>query len=208
MLGFAHRGGMADAPENTLEAFAKALAAGATGLESDVWLDADGTPVLHHGPPHRERETPLSLAGLFRECGTSFDLSLDMKGPGTAERTVAVARAAGFDLSRLWLCGGQGSCVSWRAYDPRIRLVTPLGWRDALFAPEATLARIAADRIDAVNLRHGRWTKRMVKQAQAAGLLAFAWDVNTRWGLWLARRRGVDGVYSDHVRLLVSASGR
>lgn len=203
MIGFAHRGGMADAPENTLEAFSKALAAGATGLESDVWLDAEGTPVLHHGPPHLERETPLSLAGLFRECGTAFDLSLDMKGLGTAEKTVAVARAAGFDLTRLWLCGGSGSCVLWRAYDSRLRLVTNVRWRDALLAQEATFSRIAADGIDAVNLRHGRWTKRMVARAHAAGLLAFAWDVNTRGGLWLARRRGVDGVYSDHVRLLV-----
>lgn len=207
-LGFAHRGGMADAPENSLQAFRSALQRGATGLESDVWLDADGEPVLHHGPPNKQRQVPLSLADLFRACGTSFDLSLDMKGVGTAERTVAVARAAGFDLSRLWLCGGSGSCVSWRAYDARIRLVTDLRWTDALFAQQATFARIAADGIDAVNVRHGRWTKTMVDAAHEAGLLAFAWDVNTRLGLWLALRRGVDGVYSDHVRLLVRCSGR
>ena len=47
-LLFAHRGGRAHAPENTLEAFALALRLGATGLESDVWCSADGVPVLHH----------------------------------------------------------------------------------------------------------------------------------------------------------------
>lgn len=198
---------MADAPENTLEAFHKALAGGAGGLESDVWLDADGDPVLHHGPPHKERGVPLSLAGLFQACGTTFDLSLDLKGPGTAEQTVAVARAAGFDLSRLWLCGGSGSCVSWLALDPQIRVVTDMRWRDALFAQEATLARIAADGVDAVNLRHGRWTTGLVDRAHAAGLLAFAWGVNTRWGRRLVLRRGVDGFYSDHVRLLVDSPG-
>jgi len=202
VLGFAHRGGMADAPENSLEAFTKALAAGATGLESDVWLDVAGEPVLHHGPPHREREVPLSLAGLFAACGTAFDLSLDLKGPGTAEATLSVAKAAGFDLSRLWLCGGWGSCASWRHLDPTVRLVTDMRWRDALLHAEPVLRRIAADHIDAVNLRHGRWTKALVDKAHAAGLLAFAWDVNTRWGMRLVLRRGVDGIYSDHVRLL------
>ena len=45
---FAHRGGCADAPENTLEAFSHSVALGVTGLESDVWLSADGIPVLSH----------------------------------------------------------------------------------------------------------------------------------------------------------------
>lgn len=48
MIGFAHRGARAYAPENTLEAFALALKLGADGLESDVWLTADGVPVLDH----------------------------------------------------------------------------------------------------------------------------------------------------------------
>src|ERR671917_2729199 len=45
---FAHRGARAQAPENTLEAFTLALRLGATGLESDVWLTADGEAVLDH----------------------------------------------------------------------------------------------------------------------------------------------------------------
>ena len=45
-IGFAHRGASAHAPENTLEAFELAVRLGAGGLESDVWLTADGVPVL------------------------------------------------------------------------------------------------------------------------------------------------------------------
>ena len=45
---FAHRGARAHAPENTLEAFTLALRLGATGLESDVWITADGEAVLDH----------------------------------------------------------------------------------------------------------------------------------------------------------------
>ena len=47
-IGFAHRGARAHAPENTIEAFSLALKLGATGLESDVWVTADGVPVLDH----------------------------------------------------------------------------------------------------------------------------------------------------------------
>jgi glycerophosphoryl diester phosphodiesterase len=43
-----HRGASADAPENTLAAFALALEQGADGVELDVQLCADGVPVVMH----------------------------------------------------------------------------------------------------------------------------------------------------------------
>jgi glycerophosphoryl diester phosphodiesterase len=47
-LVFAHRGGCALGPENTLAAFDRGLAAGADGLELDVHLSADGIAVVCH----------------------------------------------------------------------------------------------------------------------------------------------------------------
>jgi len=47
---FAHRGGCALAPENTLAAFENGLRLGADGLELDVRLSADGVPVVVHDP--------------------------------------------------------------------------------------------------------------------------------------------------------------
>src|SRR3954463_5055761 len=88
-LGFAHRGASAHARENTIGAFRLALAMGAPGIETDVWMTADDVPVLHHDGTVRRR--PLStmrlgdlppwlprLADLFDGCGTDFDLSLDL----------------------------------------------------------------------------------------------------------------------------------
>src|SRR5438105_4033328 len=98
-IGFAHRGAKAHARENTLEAFGLALALGASGLESDVWLTADGVPVLDHDGIVRTRGRRRSLADLrrdelpesipalgdlYRACGTDFELSLDVKDPETA----------------------------------------------------------------------------------------------------------------------------
>jgi glycerophosphoryl diester phosphodiesterase len=47
-LVYAHRGGAALRPENTLEAFDHGLAVGADGLEFDVHLSRDGVVVVHH----------------------------------------------------------------------------------------------------------------------------------------------------------------
>ena len=47
-LVFAHRGGMALGPENTIQTFDAGMKAGADGLELDVHLAADGVVVVHH----------------------------------------------------------------------------------------------------------------------------------------------------------------
>ena len=47
-LVFAHRGGSALAPENTIAAFDNGLALGADGLELDVRFSRDGAVVVHH----------------------------------------------------------------------------------------------------------------------------------------------------------------
>jgi glycerophosphoryl diester phosphodiesterase len=79
-LVFAHRGGAALAPENTLVAFDAGLAAGADGIELDVRLSRDGVAVLIHDPtlerttdgtgPVEER-TASELAGL--DAGFRFE---------------------------------------------------------------------------------------------------------------------------------------
>jgi glycerophosphoryl diester phosphodiesterase len=57
-LVFAHRGGSALAPENTMAAFVNGLAIGADGLELDVHLARDGVVVVHHDRL-LDRTTPL-----------------------------------------------------------------------------------------------------------------------------------------------------
>src|SRR5829696_2424435 len=47
-LVFAHRGGAALRPENTIVAFDHGLSLGADGLEFDVHLSRDGVVVVHH----------------------------------------------------------------------------------------------------------------------------------------------------------------
>ena len=104
-IAFAHRGASAHARPNTLEAFRLGLRLGATGLESDVWLTADGIPVLDHDGRvrHGVRRRPIatmaradlpphipSLDELYAECGADYELSLDLKDQAAANATFAV----------------------------------------------------------------------------------------------------------------------
>src|SRR5262249_55016216 len=59
-LAFAHRGGSALAPENTISAFDNGVALGADGLELDVHLSREGVVVVHHD---RTLERPTTLSG-------------------------------------------------------------------------------------------------------------------------------------------------
>src|SRR5436190_12871054 len=59
-LVFAHRGGSALAPENTMAAFDNGLHLGADGLELDVRLSRDGVVVVHHD---RTLERTTGLTG-------------------------------------------------------------------------------------------------------------------------------------------------
>jgi glycerophosphoryl diester phosphodiesterase len=222
-ITFAHRGGRADAPENTLAAFRRALEMGATGLESDARLAADGEVVLVHGPTVRAglrrlkiRSLPAArlaelgvprLADLYAEIGADFELSLDLKEPGLARPIVALARSAGA-LDRLWLCARElPELESAREADPDVRLVHSMGRRaygDALERHASTLARAG---IAALNLREAEWSLGLVTLTHRFGLQAFAWDVQEYRRMRAVLEMGVDALYSDHVERMVAAVG-
>lgn len=220
VIGFAHRGAPgAGVRENTLPAFRAAQEAGARALESDAWLAADGTPVLVHDGylgrwPRRRMLTALSpdrlppwlptLAQLYETCGTSAELSLDVKDIGAAAAMVRVAQDAGA-AGRLWLCGSTDELRAWRRLDPEVHLVASTQLRRGPAGPVAD--DVAAAGGDVVNLRWPEWTAEHVAEVHARGLLAFAWDVQQRELLDRLVGWGIDGVYSDSVRLLVDALG-
>jgi glycerophosphoryl diester phosphodiesterase len=216
-IGFAHRGARAHAPENTLEAFRLALKLGATGLESDVWLTADGVAVLDHdGKVRRKRIDRVDRAALpdhiptlpelFEACGTDYHLSVDVKDPAAAGPTVAAARAAGFDLSRLWLCHHDWKEVaSWRALAPDVRLVDSTRLRRITEGTERRAATLAEAKIDAINLHATDWTGGLTTLFHRFEVHAFGWDAQYERVLADLLHMGVDAVYSDHVDRMMAA---
>lgn len=223
-IGFAHRGARAHAPENTLDAFRLALRLGATGLESDVWLTADGEAVLDHDGVvrHGLRKRPIrelsraqlpphipTLEELYAAVGP-IELSLDVKDPAAFDRVVEVASGAGSDaLARLWLCHHDWRQVaSWRQSNDVVHLVdsTFLGYMR--HGPERRAAQLADAGIDAVNLHHTEWTGGTVALFHRFDVLCFGWDAQHDRVLDELLDCGLDGVYSDHVDRMVDALRR
>lgn len=219
---FAHRGARAHAPENTIEAFSLALKLGASGLESDVWLTADGVPVLDHDGivrlGRRKRaigetsraELPAhipTLAELFERCGSGFDLSLDLKGAGSGEAVVAVVKdVAPSLLPRLWLCSPTWQeLVPLRSLDPTVKLVDSTRLAKIKEGMERRMATLAEHGIDAVNLHHSDWSGGMVALTHRFERYALGWDLQQERVLRTAFRMGLDGVFSDWVDRMIDA---
>ena len=113
---FAHRGLAVEAPENTLLAFAKALALGVLYLETDVHASSDGVVMISHDPDlgrltgRETRIDQLTAAELqridlgegqtFTTLAAALDafpearFNIDIKAMAAAAPTVDVIRAA------------------------------------------------------------------------------------------------------------------
>src|ERR1700743_1165116 len=75
-MNIAHRGGAQLMPENTLAAFADALARGCDGVELDVQLSRDGMVIVHHDFRLMKDVARKDGVWLTRSCPRIKDLTL------------------------------------------------------------------------------------------------------------------------------------
>ena len=223
-ITFAHRGARAHAPENTLEAFELALRLGATGLESDVWMTADGVAVLDHDGVVKSgvRKRPISeferaalpehiptLRELLQTCGTDYALSLDLKDPSSAGAIVEVINEVDATLSeRTWLCEPSlNRVIELRESfgDAPIRLLQTTRLERIEGTPERRAEYLARHRIDGINLHRTDWNGGLVALFHRFGLVTFGWDMQHEHELRTGLRMGLDAVYSDRVDVMADA---
>jgi glycerophosphoryl diester phosphodiesterase len=212
-IAFGHRGARAYAADNTLESFELALTLGANGLESDVWLTADGEAVLDHDGivPRRFGRTATiatvdraqlpahipSLDDLLECVGGNLHLSLDLKDPAAGQ--VVVDTVARFDaglLERTWLCS-----PDWRSLLPLrgqgVRLIDSTRLVRIKEGPERRAATLAREGIDGINLHHSDWSGGLVALFHRFERVAFGWDMNHDNVMATGLRMGLDAVYCD-----------
>ena len=217
----AHRGASGEEPENTLRAFARALAQGATWLELDVHHVHGRVLVIHDDTLERTTNGAGRLSDHALEALRALDagrgqripfleeilelsagrarLNIEIKLPDALTATVAVLQDA--------LAAG-----SWR---PEQFLLSSFDWdqlgraRDlepavpiALLAGKEAASKVveAAVRLGAEAIHVSRWLARagFVAAAHACGLAVRVYPVNLRWEFDLMHRIGVDGVFTDH----------
>ncbi len=221
ILGFAHRGARAHAPENTLESFVLARRMGATAIETDVWCTADGVVVVDHdgNVALGGRKVPIitlpvsalprhipTLADVMATIGDDVDLSIDVKDATASFETLRVTLAsAGASPRRVWLCHPDLSVLQGiRNMSDEVRLVGSIKRRRVSLDPACAPDRLADMGIDVLNMRGDTWTPGLIARCHRVGLLAFAWNVQRTWHMRRLASWGIDGLYSDHTDRLVA----
>lgn len=200
MLVLAHRGVHDDADENTLDAFAAAVASGADGIETDVRLSKDGLPVLFHDPKLRRRKVAsmtraeLSRAAGFRvptleEAMRRFDVlwDVEIKSKDAVDATLAVLRRLA-DTRRFFVTSFRRDVL---------RRVAASGLAETgLIVERAPLGpRRAPGEI--VVWRFPIATARRVQRAKDRGQRVFVYGPITRLQHERCAARGADGIITD-----------
>jgi glycerophosphoryl diester phosphodiesterase len=223
---FAHRGGSALAPENTMEAFDLGLAVGADGLELDVHLSRDGVVVVHHD---RTLDRTTSLKGPIADrtadelrsaaVPTLADVLARYRAPRVIvelkENSEALARAAVNVVRRASavdrVCFGSfGWRVlrSVRSLEPAV--ATSAAREEVRWALYRSWCRWPVQRVSYSGYQvpefAGRTrvvSPRFVEYAHRAGLAVQVWTVDTEAAARRLLDWGVDAVITDRPDVVV-----
>jgi glycerophosphoryl diester phosphodiesterase len=225
-LVFAHRGGAALAPENTMAAFDNSLRLGADGVELDVRLSADGIVVVHHDAT-LERTTALRGAVAARtanELGAAhvprLDAVLDryrdtrviiemkVNTPAFAAAVVEVVRRAGAE-TRVCLGGfGLQAVRAARSLAPEIATSAAreeVRW--ALYRSWCRWPRLTAPYGGYQIPEYAGATRvvspRFVRDAHRCGLAVQVWTVDDETDAKRLLSWGVDAIITDRPDLMI-----
>ena len=231
MLVLGHRGGRGPdwPPENTLEAFQRALDEGADGVELDVRLCASGEPVVAHdrtlaritsGSDRRPvlavrradlpRLVPGARIPLLDEAldlchGRTVNVEVKADAPERAALVRAVARA---------LARARAADVVLSSFDPLFVLafvaVARGVPRGVLVGPRtprlATALPLAMRRVvSAAHLEDGLATEARLDRLRAAGLRRVVWTVNDGARAATLRGLGIEGLITDRPAEILAA---
>lgn len=229
----AHRGLALEAPENTLLAFSKAAAAGASYVETDVHVSHDGEAVVAHDPDlrrvagRRVRVAQLTLDELRRinlghgqgycsleealDAFPDLRFNIDLKVEGALAPTVAALRRTGA-ASRALLTSFSDARRR-RAARLAVDAVTSAGRAGVIrallaapFGPAVMGRAVRGAAALQVPERVGPLrivTRSFVERAHGAGLEVHVWTVNDPADMSRLLDAGVDGLVTDRADLAV-----
>jgi len=213
----AHRGASRDHPENTIDAFTRALELGADGIELDVHATSDGTIVVHHDatvlPDNAPLEARVSIATLattqldaMRIRGghriPHLDQVFDLVG---ARATVYVeVKGIGIEAALIeCLARHPKARLAVHAFDHRIPLAirarrpgTSIGLLSASY-PLDVQALLRPANADSFWQHATLIDAQFVNDVHAAGVALIAWTVNDASMARALAAMGVDALCTD-----------
>jgi glycerophosphoryl diester phosphodiesterase len=218
-LAIAHRGDPFAFRENTLDAFAAAVEAGADMVELDVWRTADGGAAVVHDPtldrlwgiPRRVADlTSAELRALgVPDLAEALDaipvqVMVDYKQDDAVEPALQAILAA----DALDRCVFAGECFDGhrriRALHPDARIA--LTWTSEHERPEALLDELGAELFNPADELVVR-DPSLVERMHARGTAVSVWTVDNPADMRLALDLGVDAVITNRIGELVALLG-
>ena len=203
----AHSGSMG-LPDNSIEAMAAGVAAGADTVEFDLRYDQDGRPVLSHDAPGRDA-VPLTEVFAFLRAHPDVRANVDVKDTSRLETVEPLADEYGV-TDRLFYTGiGENDVSAVRKKSPRIPYYLNAEPPKTLFSKKACVAlaeKTAALGAAGINLHHSFVTPTLVKVFHANGLPVSAWTVNERADIARMLRAAPDNITTrkpDLVRAMI-----
>jgi glycerophosphoryl diester phosphodiesterase len=195
----AHRGASAEAPENTLEAFARAIDVGADMIEFDVRRDSSGTLRISHDPIRKPATDLPTLEDTLRLTQGRIQLDVELKEPGCEGEAIDLLSRY-FDPADFCITSFlSGALREIRAIHPGIRT----GLIFALCTPEVRTVGASAD-CDLLVAHY-----RLVDKAEKIGKPLLVWTVDdpalTRE---LLRRPSVEGIVTNNPRQALALRGK
>lgn len=187
-LVIAHRGACWELPENTLEAFERAIEVGAEFVELDVHATRDGTLVVCH---HRPHGSELRLEEVVDRLSGRIGIMCELKSPWRYRRHDVVRRA-------VRLLPEDAIVVSME----RRALESVRGRRVLQHVGYGVSIRRAARYAWGVGFHDPRVTRRGLAKARALGLLSTVYTVNDAARMRELAELGVDGIFTDRPDLL------
>jgi glycerophosphoryl diester phosphodiesterase len=225
-LVFAHRGGSALAPENTMRAFANGLSLGADGIELDVHLSRDGMAVVNHdatvdrttsGRGAVSSLTAADLARLdvpalsdvlaeFRDTRVIIELKVNRKELARAvvdvvRRADAVERVClgSFGQKVLNAARGMAPMIATSAAREEVRWALYRSW----VRRPSHGARYAGFQVPEISGTTRVVSRRFVELAHAADLGVQVWTVDSEEDARRLLEWGVDALITDRPDELV-----
>ena len=221
----AHRGGAAEAPENTLKAFRRAIAAGFAFIECDVRALADGTPVVVHDASVRPAGAgeDVPVAGLSRRDWETVDLSAHLGAEAAGERppTLRDVLALPFGATKLMIevkptaddlaLGAAAAAAARATLGPSrcvlasfsaevlegVRTTAPDLALMALLDAETPWSSFARLPIAAAGIETGLVTSALVAKMQSEGVAVWSWTVKDLRSVEPLLLAGVRGLITD-----------
>jgi glycerophosphoryl diester phosphodiesterase len=237
LLVIAHRGASGYAPENTLAAFRRAIAMGATFIETDLQLSRDARFVaIHDATVNRTTNAQgkvhdLTLADLRKlDAGSWFGSEFAGERIPTLEEILEFAKKHDvvfyLELKPGGSWGGEHALISALresgeiartvviSFDPEIlisvRNIEPTLMTGFLFDGKISDPLEKTIEIGArqIAVRGDLVSPRLLKEARARDLQLVCWTVNHPGHMRLLAEAGVDGIMSDYPDRLVELARR